>query len=123
MKLRSALCGQPVGLFVARCVLLFEALNPPILENRRIAPYNVPVLSRTRPSLNASTSLRSAYPCFASEARLVNMSTTGSLSGLLSVVICRMMTCCHVECGQSRRRTLIQPRTFTDVDILRRFCK
>jgi len=64
----------------------------------RNAPYSVPVLNVTRPSLISSTFFKMEYPWRGCSAKLTKISKTGSLNGNDSIVprtTCRLTPYCH----------------------------
>src|SRR6185369_17751050 len=65
----------------------------PSSSSRRSAPYIVPVLRRTRPSLSLSTSFISPYPWRGCSARLRRIQRAGSPSGLIRAALLRETTC------------------------------
>jgi len=72
----------------------------------RNAPYSVPVLNVTRPSLISSTFFKMEYPWRGCSAKLTKISKTGSLNGNDSIVprtTCRLTPYCPPPSAVSRR--------------------
>jgi hypothetical protein len=94
----SSNCLRPIGVSLYACFSrdLSSCLKRAIhrsLSSRRRAPYNVPVLNRTRPLLRVSISFIRAYPWRGSSTRLIRIKRTGSVSGLVSMASGCIMTC------------------------------
>jgi hypothetical protein len=85
-------------------------------SSRRSAPYSVPVLNVTRPSLISSTFFKIEYPWRGCSAKLTKISKTCSLNGSNSILL--VTTCRHTPyCAHA---TPLSTKSFVVADSLDR---